>query len=328
MKKIAFFDTKPYDKHFFVKHNTNYDIQYFEEKLGPDTAFLAKGFDGVVIFVNDVLDKETIDILYEGGVRIVALRAAGFNNVDIKSAQNKLTIVRVPAYSPYAIAEHTMALLLGLNRKLHKAYQRTRDMNFSLTGLTGFDMYGKTIGVIGTGRIGKIFIEICKGFGMNILAYDPYPSEIDGIKYVDLDELLPNSDIISVHVPLNKDTHHLINKKTIDKMKTGVYFVNTSRGGLVDSKALLAGLNSGKIKAAGLDVYEEESDIFFEDVSNEFVRDDTLRLLLSLPNVIITSHQAFLTEEALTNIAKTTLFNLEQFFNNEKLDNEVAIHER
>lgn len=324
MRKIAFFDTKPYDRHFFDLYNTKYEIKYFEEKLGAKTAHLAEGCEGIIAFVNDVIDAKTIDILYNLGIRVVALRSAGFNNIDVKAAFEKLYILRVPAYSPYAVAEHAMALLLSLNRKIHKAYQRTKDFNFSLNGLTGFDMYQKTIGVIGTGRIGKIFINICKGFGMNILAYDPYPSDIEGVKYVPLDELLANADMISVHVPLNKDTYHLINKDTIAKMKTGVYFVNTSRGGLVDSHALYEGINNGKIKAAGLDVYEEESEIFFEDFSNEHIKDDTLRLLLSSPNVIITSHQAFLTAEALTNIAKTTLANLDQFFGEGSLDNEIC----
>jgi D-lactate dehydrogenase len=324
MRKIAFFDTKPYDKHFFDKQNKNYEINYFTEKLGEETAHLAKGAEAVVAFVNDVLDAKTIDILYKLGVKVVALRCAGYNNIDVKAAYEKLYIVRVPAYSPYAVAEHAMALMLSLNRKIHKSFNRTRDFNFSLNGLTGFDMYKKTIGVIGTGRIGKIFINICKGFGMNVLAYDPYPTEIEGVTYVELDELLANADMISVHVPLNKATYHLINKKTIKKMKDGVYFVNTSRGGLVDSAALLEGLNNGKIKAAGLDVYEEETELFFEDYSNETIKDDTLKLLLAESNVIITSHQAFLTQEALSNIAEVTLGNLDQFFAEGPLDNEVC----
>jgi D-lactate dehydrogenase len=324
MKKIAFFDTKPYDEYSFKRYNTNYDITFFEENLNEKTVELATGYDGVVVFVNDTLNKQTLDKLYEMNIKIIALRCAGYNNVDVKSAYKRIHIARVPAYSPYAVAEHAMALLLSLNRKIHKAYNRTRDFNFSLNGLAGFDMYGKTIGVIGTGKIGQVFIDICKGFGMNILAYDLFPNPNLDINYVPLDDLLKQSDMISIHCPLTDKTKHLINKDSIKKMKDGVYIINTSRGGIIESNDLLQALQEGKIKGAGLDVYEEESDIFFEDMSDTIIKDNILTLLLSLPNVIITSHQAFLTEEALSKIAEVTLNNLDQYFNNQTLENEVC----
>ncbi|MDP4119486.1 MAG: 2-hydroxyacid dehydrogenase [Bacillota bacterium] len=325
MKKIAFFDTKPYDKKGFddLKEQNDFNIKYIEYRLNPDTAYMAKGCDAVCAFVNDVISKETIDILSELGIKIIALRCAGYNNVDFEAALNKVHVVTVPAYSPHAVAEHAMALLLAVNRKLHRATHRTRDFNFSLNGLTGFDLFGKTIGVIGTGKIGQIFIEICKGFGMNVLAYDPYPAKID-VQYVGLDELFSKSDIISLHCPLTKDTYHIINEESIGKMKDNVYLINTSRGALIDSEALLKNLKSGKIGGAALDVYEEESEVFFEDFSNEIIRDDTLAMLISLPNVIITSHQAFLTEEALNEIAKVTIENLNEYFNSQPLKNEIC----
>ena len=324
--KLAFFDTKQYDKIWFekLKNNYNVDFKYFEVKLNEDTAALAKGCDGVVVFVNDTVDEKTIDILYNMGIKLIALRCAGFNNVDFKSAFGRIHVVRVPAYSPYAVAEHAMALLLTLNRKLHKAYNRTRDFNFNINGLTGFDMHGKTVGVIGTGKIGRVFIDICKGFGMNILAYDPYPCEIDGVKYVTIPELCEKSDIISLHCPLSQSTHHLINQETISMMKKGVFIINTSRGALIDSDALLDGLKSQIIGGAGLDVYEEESDLFFEDYSDKIIQDDTIARLLSLPNVLITSHQAFLTEEALHNIAVVTLENIKAFADGAPLENEIC----
>lgn len=324
MEKIAFFDTKPYDKLWFDKLNTEYNIKYLDYKLTPDSAAAARGCKAVVAFVNDTINSETIDELCALGVKLVALRCAGYNNVDLKYAKDKINIVRVPVYSPYAVAEHTMALLLTLNRKIHKAFIRTRDFNFSLNGLTGFDLHGKTAGIIGTGQIGRIFIDICKGFGMNVIAYDPYPMENSNINYVTLDKLFAESDIISLHCPLTKDTRYIINERSLAQMKEGVVILNTSRGQLIDSDALLQSLKDGKVRGAGLDVYEEETAFFFEDYSSTIVQDDVLARLVSLPNVIMTSHQAFLTEEALQKIAEVTLFNLHQFYNGEALKNEVA----
>jgi len=327
MIKVAFFDTKQYDVpsfEYWVK-DSEVELKFFETKLTADTAGLAKGFDAVVVFVNDVINECVINKLLEYGVKLVALRCAGFNNVDLKYAKGKLPIVRVPAYSPYAVAEHTMALLLTSLRRIHKAYNRTREFNFSLNGFTGFDLYGKTVGVIGTGKIGKIFINICKGFGMNVIAYDVYPDTSLDIKYVTLDELFENSDIISLHCPLTKDNVHLINKNTISKMKKGVYILNTSRGQLIDAEDLLEGIKEKKIGAACLDVYEDENDIFFKDFSGHIVQDDVLARLISMPNVLITSHQAFLTEEALDNIAKITVENIKSFFESNTLLNEVTI---
>jgi D-lactate dehydrogenase len=324
MEKIAFFDTKPYDREYFDKYNTGYKIKYLESKLGPDTARLAQGCSAVCAFVNDTIDAETIDVLSGLGVKAIAMRCAGYNNVDMKHAYKKLNIMRVPAYSPYAVAEHAAALLLALNRKTHKAYNRTRDFNFSISGLTGFDLNGKTAGIIGTGKIGQVFINICKGFGMKVIAYDPFPLKDSDIEYTDLDTLFGRSDIISLHCPLTEQTKHIINKESLSKMKTGAVIINTSRGQLIESEALLEALKSKKIRGAGLDVYEEESDLFFEDKSGSIIDDDTLSILVTLPNVIITSHQAFLTEEALSAIAQVTLKNLDQFFAGEPLDNEIC----
>ena len=326
MKKIAFYDTKKYDQESFDKFNKNYKIKYFEDKLNEHTAVLAKGCDAVCVFVNDEINETVIDILYELGIKIIALRCAGYNNVNIKYAYKKIHIVRVPAYSPNAVAEHAMALLLCLNRRVHKAYLRTRDFNFNIAGLTGFDLVNKTVGVIGTGKIGQVFINICKGFGMNILAYDPYPSPNLDVNYVTLDELIANSDVISLHCPLTEQTKYIINERTLNMMKPNTVIINTSRGALIDSKALLYALHNKKIKGAGLDVYEEESDLFFEDNSDDIVHDDILALLISLPNVIITSHQGYLTEEALGNIALITLKNLDDYFNDLPLVNEVCYH--
>lgn len=328
--KIAFFDAKPYDKPSFERYGGEYGIKfkYFETKLNEDTVDLAKGYDGVCAFVNDTVNSVVIDRLYEMGVKVLALRCAGFNNVDMKYAFGKLHVLRVPAYSPYAVAEHTMALLLTSIRRIHKAYIRSRDYNFSLSGLTGFDLHGKTVGVIGTGRIGRVFIDICRGFGMKVLAYDKFPSDGfdngDTIRYVELDELFENSDIISLHCPLTEDTHHIIDEKALEKCKKGVVILNTSRGALVDAEALLSGIKSRKVGAACLDVYEEESDIFFEDNSGHIMEDDILARLISMPNVIVTSHQAFLTEEALENIAETTVKNFVGFFENNECPNELC----
>lgn len=323
MEKIAFFDTKPYDRKWFDELNTDFKFKYHEHKLTADSAELAKGCRAVVAFVNDTLDKETIDRLCEIGVELIAMRCAGYNNVDIKYAKGRINVVRVPTYSPYAVAEHAMALLLTLNRKIHRASNRTRDFNFSLNGLTGFDLHGKTAGIIGTGQIGCIFMEICKGFGMNVIAYDLYPKQDSGINYVSIDELLAQSDIISLHCPLTSETRYIINTENISKMKDGAYIINTSRGQLIDSEALIQALKSKKIGGAGLDVYEEETAFFFEDYSSTVIDDDTLSLLVSMPNVLMTSHQAFLTEEALEKIAEVTLFNLKQFYNGEPLTNQV-----
>ena len=313
--KIAFFDAKPYDKPGFDAYSagTGLEIKYFETKLNADTVSLASGFDGVCVFVNDTLNETVVDALYALGVRAVALRCAGFNNVDIRACFGKLRVFRVPAYSPYAVAEHAMALLLTVNRHTNKAYIRTRDFNFSLAGLTGFDLHGKTAGVVGTGKIGRTFAGICAGFGMRVLAYDKFPAQDSGLTYVTLPELLAQADVISLHCPLTSETRHMIGAAAIAGMKTGVVIVNTSRGALIDTEALIDGLKRRKIGAACLDVYEEESELFYEDRSDSIIEDDVLVRLISMPNVIVTSHQAFLTKEALNNIAATTVDNLLKF---------------
>ena len=328
--KIAFFDTKPYDRPAFEKYGAEKDIafKFFEAKLNEDTVELARGYDGVCAFVNDTISAPVIDKLAEMGVRVLALRCAGFNNVDVRHAYGRLHVLRVPAYSPYAVAEHAMALLLTSIRRIHKAYIRSRDFNFSLSGLTGFDLHGKTVGVIGTGRIGRVFIDICRGFGMRVLCYDKFPApdlaDGDRIRYVDLPELYRESDIISLHCPLTPETHHLINGESLAACKKGVVLINTSRGALVDADALLSAIKARQVGAACLDVYEEESDLFFEDNSGHILEDDTLARLISMPNVIVTSHQAFLTEEALENIAETTVCNISDLFNNGSCKNELC----
>lgn len=325
MKKAAFFDTRPYDREWFSKLDKSFEIKFFEEKLNPENADLAKGFDAAIAFVNDTINRNTIEALAAGGVKVLAMRCAGYNNIDFKAAyDNNLKVLRVPVYSPYAVAEHAMALLLTLNRKIHRAYNRTRDFNFSLNGLTGFDLHGRTMGVIGTGKIGQIFIKICQGFGMRVIAYDPYPIENAGFEYVDLDTIYRESDAVSLHCPLTDSTHHILNADAFSKMRTGVYIINTSRGGLIDSEALLEAIKSRKIAGAGLDVYEEEASFFFEDRSDTIINDDTLARIITLPNVILTSHQAFLTNEALKNIAEVTIANLEDFFAGKPLKNEVC----
>lgn len=325
MKTVAFFDAKPYDVASFKKFaDEDINVRFFENKLNSDTVSIAACCDGVCAFVNDTIDKGVIDALSNYGVGVIAMRCAGYNNVDLKSAQGRVKVLRVPAYSPYAIAEHTMGMILTLNRKLHKAYIRTRDHNFSLEGLTGFDLNGKTVGIIGTGKIGRCFADVCKGFNMNVLGYDPYENDEFCGEYVTLGELLIKSDIISLHCPLTKDNKHIICGETLSKMKNGVYIINTSRGQLVDTSALIDGIKSGKVGAAGLDVYEEEASLFFEDKSEEVIRDDKLSTLISMPNVIVTSHQAFLTREALDGIAKTTMENFKAYFNGEELVNEVV----
>lgn len=323
MERIAFFDTKPYDREWFDKINRKYEIVYYEARLRPESARLAEGCKAVCAFVNDVINTKTIDALAEMGVEVLLMRCAGFNNISLDAAKGKITILRVPAYSPYAVAEHAMGMILALNRKIPRAYIRTRDFNFSLVGLTGFDLHGKTAGVIGTGKIGQAFIDICKGFGMEVLAYDPYPADIEGVRYVDTDELFRQSDIISLHCPLTRETRYIIDENAINLMKKSALIVNTSRGQLIDSEALLSALNDKRIGGAALDVYEEESGLFFEDNSDKIVTDEVLSLLVSRPNVLITSHQAFLTEEALRSIAEVTLQNFDDYLDGKELKNEV-----
>lgn len=326
--KVIFFDTKPYDKESFKKYNKDFKLKFLKDKLSVETVDLAKGYDVVCAFVNDTIDKEVIDGLVEAGIKLVALRCAGYNNVDFAYAANKIKIVRVPAYSPNSVAEHTIALILTLNRKIHKAYMRTRDGNFSLDGLQGFDLYKKTAGIIGAGKIAQVLMRILKGFGMKVIAYDPYPNydvakEI-GFDFVDLETIYKSSDIISLNCPLTKETKYMINEDTMKLMKDGVMLVNTGRGALVDSVDLIEALKDKKVGAAALDVYEEESDYFFEDFSSGIVEDDILARLLSFNNVLITSHQAFFTNEALEAIAKVTLENIDEYARGEKLTNEVC----
>ncbi|NMB50448.1 MAG: 2-hydroxyacid dehydrogenase [Bacteroidales bacterium] len=328
--KIAFFDTKSYDKAFFLEKNQQYgfEIKFYKSHLSKDNAILAKGANVVCIFVNAEVDADVIDILVENGVKLIALRCAGYNNVDLKAAKNRIKVVRVPAYSPHSIAEYTLALILTLNRKIHRAYNRTREGNFALEGLMGFEMKGKTAGIIGTGKIGKIVAQILKNMGMNVLVYDLYPdtefAEKNDIQYTSLDELYRNSDIISLHCPLTKETEYLINKDSIDKMKEGVMIINTGRGKLINTKDLIEGLKNKKVGYAGLDVYEEEGDYFYEDYSNIVIDDDILARLLTFNNVIVTSHQAFFTKEALSEIARITLQNIQDFFDGKPLVNEVS----
>lgn len=325
--KVAFFDTKPYDMPSFEKLGKEKKItfKFYETKLNEDTADLAKGCEAACVFVNDTVNAAVIDRLCALGVKTLALRCAGYNNVDINYAKDKLKVVSVPAYSPYAVAEHAAALLLTSIRRVHKAFIRTRDHNFSLNGLTGFDLHGKTVGVVGTGKIGRIFINICRGFGMNVIAYDKFPAKDSDIEYVELDELFSRSDIISFHCPLTDETYHMIDAASIEKLKKGVVIINTSRGALIDAEALLEGIKARKIGAACLDVYEEEADVFFQDFSGHIIADDTLARLISMPNVIVTSHQAFLTEEALANIAETTVNNILACHNGEDCPNELRI---
>lgn len=309
---FAFFDAKPYDipafEYYGKKEGINF--KYFDTRLTPDTAELSRGYDGVCVFVNDDVCKETIDILLKNGVRLIALRCAGFNNVDCEYAEGKIPVVRVPAYSPYAVAEHAAAMLLTSVRRIHRAYIRTRYFNFSLNDLCGFDLHGKTVGIVGTGKIGAAFSEICNGFGMKVIASDPYPNKTLKAEYADLSELFSRSDIVSLHCPLTEKTYHMIDSAALSKMKEGVVIINTSRGALIDAAALLEGIKERRVGAACLDVYEEESELFFEDNSAEIMDDDILARLISMPNVLVTSHQAFLTREALDNIACTTVENI------------------
>ncbi len=329
--KIAFFGAKSYDIESFdnVNENFHFNIRYYKGHLNCNNVILSQNADAVCIFVNDTADSTVINALAENGVRLIALRNAGFNNVDLEAAQGKIKVVRVPAYSPYAVAEYTLSLMLSLNRKIHRAYSRTRDGNFSLNGLMGYDMHGKTIGIIGTGKIAKILIHILNGFGVRILANDLYPdmefAEEEAITYTTLEEIYHESDIISLHCPLTEKTRYMINEESIGQMKDGVTIINTGRGQLIRTNALIEGLKEKKIAAAGLDVYEEEGDYFYEDISDEIINDDVLARLLSFPNVIVTSHQAFFTKEAMHNIAETTLQNIKDFMEGKPLVNEVLL---
>lgn len=329
--KVTFFGTQPYDRESFDRMSGAYslEITYHRSHLNSRNVALAQGADAVCIFVNDEADAETIRALSSLGVRLIALRCAGFNNVDMKAAlEHGISVVHVPAYSPHAVAEHAVALMMSLNRKVHRAYWRTRDGNFTLHGLLGFDMNGKTAGIVGTGRIARALISILKGFGMEILAYDPYPDEeyaiTANINYVPLDELYQRSDVISLHCPLTDRTRYMINGVAIGRMKTGVMLINTGRGGLINTEALIDGLKQRKIGSAGLDVYEEEAAYFYEDTSDSVMNDDVLARLLSFNNVILTAHQAFFTVEALDNIAHTTLQSINDFAEQRTLTNEVT----
>lgn len=329
--KVTFFSTQPYDSKAFEASNTNYsfNIKYLDVQLNEQTASLARGADAVCAFVNDRINGSILKELASVGVKIVALRCAGFNNVDLAAAkEHNIKIVRVPAYSPNAVAEHAVAMIMTLNRKTHKAYNRIREQNFSLNGLLGFDLHGKTIGVIGTGNIGIVFCKIMLGFGCKVLAYDIKENEELqklGVKYVSIKELLPQADIISLHCPLNEHTKYIINSDAIELMKPHVMVINTSRGGLIDTKAAVKGLKSGKIGSLGIDVYEQEEKLFFRDLSETIIEDDIISRLSSFPNVLITAHQGFFTHEALSQIAETTLNNLKAFKENAALVNEVKI---
>ncbi|WP_247231772.1 2-hydroxyacid dehydrogenase [Telluribacter sp. SYSU D00476] len=315
--KVAVFSTKNYDRTYFDRYNTTHQFTYYDNKLDARSASLVAGSEAVCAFVNDTLDRAVLEILAGHGVRIVAMRSAGFNNVDLDTAQRLgIAVVRVPAYSPHAVAEHAVALILTLNRKTHKAYNRVREANFSLERLEGFDLYQKTVGVVGTGKIGQVFIQIIRGFGCKILAFDPYPNEqliSEGIEYVSKEVLLDQSDIISLHCPLTPETHHFINEEALKLIKPGMMLINTSRGGLIDTQAVVHALKSKQLGYLGIDVYEQEADFFFRDLSDSIIDDDLLMRLLTFPNVLITSHQGFFTDEALTQIAQTTIANLTAF---------------
>lgn len=324
--KIAFFSTKPYDKIWFEPMGKDYgfEIRFYEVPFREETVFLAKGFDAVCIFVNDYVNASMIQQLYDMKVKAILLRSAGFNHVDVRAAEEKIQVLRVPSYSPEAVAEFAMTMLLTVNRYTHKAYNRTRDFNMSLNGLMGVDLYHKTAGIVGTGKIGQAMIRICNGFGMDVLSYDPYPNQSLETEYVSAEELMERSDVISLHCPLTSETKYLINAETIRKMRDGVYLINTSRGGLIDTDALIDGLVDGKFGGVGLDVYEEEEGIFYEDKSNEIMRDENLARLMTFPNVLITSHMGFFTREAMQAIAKVTLENAYALENGLPLVNKVG----
>lgn len=324
--KIAFYGTKPYDKIWFEPMGKDYgfDIHFIEAACNPETIFMARGYDAICIFVNDYVDAGMIDVLYDMNVKAILLRSAGFNNVDVKAAEDKIVILRVPSYSPEAVAEFSMALLLTVNRLTHKAYNRTREFNMSLNGLMGMDLYEKTAGVIGTGKIGQAMIRILNGFQTHVLCYDPYPVEELDAEYVSLEEIFRSADIISLHCPLTSDTRHLINKETIGMMKKGIYLVNTSRGALIDTEALIDAMLEGKFGGVGLDVYEEEEGVFYEDRSSDIMVDDNLARLMTFPNVLVTSHMGFFTREAMQAIAQITLENAYALENGLPLVNQVG----
>ncbi|GAB4134506.1 MAG: 2-hydroxyacid dehydrogenase [Cyanobacteria bacterium J069] len=335
--KVAVFSTEPYDRQFLTAANAAagapHELVYFDVRLELKTAVLAAGFPAVCVFVNDEVNAETLDVLASQGTRLIALRCTGYNNVDLAAADALgIKIVRVVVYSPYSVAEHAVGLIQMLNRKLYRAYSRVRDDNFSLNGLLGFDLHGKTVGVVGTGKIGIIFAQIMQGFGCRLLGYDPYPSPkfeaLDGARYVDLPELLSQSDIISLHCPLTPENDHLINATTVEQMKNGVMLINTSRGKLIDTKAAIHGIKSGKIGYLGIDVYEEEANLFFRDLSDTVIQDDTFQLLQSFPNVVITAHQAFFTREALNDITTTTIASISDFEQGNPLKDEVKPSEK
>jgi D-lactate dehydrogenase len=327
--KVAVFSTRNYDREFLSAANASrHELQFFEPHLGKETASLAAGFGAVCAFVNDRVDAPVIAKLAESGVRLIALRCAGYNNVDLKAAgKHGIAVARVPGYSPYAVAEHTLGLMLALNRKLHRAYNRVREGNFALDGLLGFDVHGKTVGVIGTGKIGTAVAHILTGFGCRTLSFDPFPNETCrslGVNYVKFDELLAQSDIVTLHCPLTPENQHMIDAGALRKMRDGVMLINTSRGALIDTLAVIEALKSGRIGYLGLDVYEEEEQIFFEDRSSLIISDDVFSRLLTFPNVIITGHQGFFTREALENIAASTIDNITRFENGEVLANQVV----
>lgn len=328
--RVALYDARPYDREFFdeASSRTGFDIAYLETHLTPDTCRLAEGSQAVCAFVNDTINAPVITALHHAGVELIALRSTGYNNVDLQAAYRRIHVVRVPAYSPHAVAEHALALLLTLNRHTHKAYYRSRDNNFSIVGLMGFDLHGKTAGVIGTGAIGRVLIPVLVSLGMEVLASDPVADQATaarlGFTYIDRDELYRRADVISLHCPLTRETFHMIDARSIARMKDGVYIINTGRGRLIDTGALIQGLKKGKIGAAGLDVYEEESEFFYEDFSTRVIADDTLARLLTFANVLITSHQGFFTREALQHIAATTVENLSAYFGGTALHNEIC----
>jgi D-lactate dehydrogenase len=317
--RVAIFSSRPYEVPFLEEANAGaeHDLHFFEARLTLETAALANGFTGVSVFVNDQATRDVLRALAAGGTRLLALRSAGFNHVDLAAAAElSITVVRVPAYSPYAVAEHAAALILSLNRKLHRAYARVREMNFALDGLLGFDLHGKTIGVFGTGRIGTVFCRIMLGFGCRVIANDPYPSDectAMGVRYVDRETLFTQSDIVAMHCPLTPETHHMLDEAAFARMKPGAMVINTSRGALIDTRAAIGALKSGRIGQLGLDVYEEEAHLFFEDLSDQVIQDDVFARLLTFPNVLITGHQGFFTREALVRIAETTIGNVTAF---------------
>ncbi len=324
--KIAFYGTKPYDKIWFEPMGKEYgfDIHFIDAACNQETVFMAKGYDAICVFVNDYVNAEMIDALYEMNVRAILLRSAGFNNVDVRAAEEKIVVLRVPSYSPEAVAEFSMAMLLTVARQTHKAYNRTRDFNMSLNGLMGMDLHEKTAGVIGTGKIGQAMIRILNGFQMEVICYDPFPVQGLEAEYVPLEELFKRSDVISLHCPLNSETRHIVNETSIAAMKRGVYLVNTSRGSLIDTDALIGGMLEGRFGGVGLDVYEEEEGVFYEDRSGDIIADDNLARLMTFPNVLITSHMGFFTREAMQAIARTTLENAYALENGLPLANQVG----